>query len=273
MYFDQNELPSLVIYESSDNQESIIIDQSQDLQFQLIRVKVQDDIKQIREQIKSTKDSYHEQNLRIQLQTKTEMLDLLYKLINYAKLNKDLNIQIDKLKHELDQKMVSKIYDNRGQDDIATRRLKTQMSEQEIEFSSKINNLLYENTLLKDQIMQLEQQNKLKEQTMSDLMQEAVQAKQIMLDQLQQLKLKSDELKIREQSLSHMEHLLIRKQAELDNFDPNGESIELFRVDSPEYLTDLSQTVKIPDIQESLRKQRMFQSKQQSSRIFSPQNN
>ena len=37
-----------------------------------------------------------------------------------------------------------------------------------------------------------------------------------------------------------MEHLLIRKYAELDNFDPKGESIELFRVDSPEYLTDLS---------------------------------
>ena len=30
------------------------------------------------------------------------MLDLLYKLINYAKLNKDLNKEIDKLKHELD---------------------------------------------------------------------------------------------------------------------------------------------------------------------------
>ena len=42
------------------------------------------------------------------------MLDLLYKLINYAKLNKDLTNQIDQLKHELEQKVVIKSTSNQS---------------------------------------------------------------------------------------------------------------------------------------------------------------
>ena len=53
------------------------------------------------------------------------MLDLLYKIINFAKINKDLNMQIDNLKHQLNQKVISIPHENKGQDDIATRRLKT----------------------------------------------------------------------------------------------------------------------------------------------------